>query len=848
MSFLRACSIRLRNMFRKQNMERDFSDELNSHLEMHIADNLRAGMSPEEARRSALITLGGVEQTKQKYRDRWGMPWLDTLAQDFSFGARILRKNYGFTLIAVAALALGIGFSSVVFSIFYNGVLHPFPYRDADRLTAITTYDAKTGEEYGSYYHLDEVAAFRNESHTLDDVVGYSGWEAIYTAHGISQSLHGCVLTPNGMDFWGVRPMLGRGLSEQDAQTSSTADASQVVLLSYGFWKSAFQQDKEVIGTTMVLGGQPRTIIGVMPPRFVLFGADFYVPVAWNRPEPTFQAMMAGEPGRFLATGIVKPHVSAEAINADLQQIAQPMSVKYKQEYPEKFRMGTRLMSDAIVGDFKKTLLVLIGSVALLLFISSSNVASLLLVHNSARAKEIALRAALGASRGRLIRQLLMESFILGTVGCAAGSFLAYAGLHTAMAMRDVAPLQIPGEADVSLNMPVLLFAVGVALLTTLLFGLSPAFFAVGKDVRDNLQGAGVNAKSSDRGNRLRYALVVGQVGLSLLLLVFAGLMIRSFVAVTHFDYGFSTRNILISEVHFPAQRYESVESKRSYFETALARIAALPGVTHVATAIGLPLEGGPGTRDVTIPGKPHAENWMTAIEPVSEGYFQTLGLQLLHGRLLSAADVASASRVAVVNRTLVEKYFGKEDPVGHQIKFNAFDEMPVTPHDTYYEIVGVVSDFRNGRVERPTLPQAFIPGTHFPEFGDRSLLVRTSVEPTSLLNTIRQTMSDVDSTPVLADAGTLDAFLDQYELVKPRFRVISFSVCAGIGLGLSMIGRIRRHGLFRSPANPRLRRAHGLGCPSRKYSATRPTSGLFLVGGGVIVGLIAAALCVRLV
>jgi predicted permease len=846
MSLLRAAAVRLRNMFRKQNMERDFTDELNSHLEMHIADNLRAGMSPEEARRAALITLGGVEQTKENYRARWGLPWMDTLAQDFSFGARILRKNYGFTLIAVAALALGIGFSSVVFSIFYNGVLHPFPYRDAERLTAIITYEAKNSEDYRSYFHLDEVAAFRNESHTFDDVVGYSGWDAIYTAHGISESLHGCVLTPNGMDFWGVRPFLGRGLSEQDAQTSGTAAASQVILLSYGFWKRAFHEDKNVLGTAMMLNSQPRTIIGVMPPRFVLFGADFYVPVSWNRPEATFQAMMNGEPNFFLATGLVKPHVAPDAVAADLQQIAQRTALKYKQNYPEKFRMGTRLMSEAIVGDFKKTLLVLIGSVALLLFISSSNVASLLLVHNSARAKEIALRAALGASRGRLIRQLLMESFILGTIGCTAGSFLAYAGLRTAMAMRNVAPLQIPGEADVSLNMPVLLFAVAVSLLTTLLFGLSPAFFAVGKDVRDNLQGAGVNAKSSDRGNRLRYTLVVGQVALSLLLLVFAGLMIRSFVAVTHFDYGFSTRNILVSQVDFPAQRYESADSKRAYFEPALARLAALPGVTHVATAIGLPLEGGPGTRDVTIPGKPHTENWMTAIDGVSEGYFQTLGLQLLHGRLLSAADVASARRVAVVNRTLVEKYFGKEDPVGHQIKFNEFDDMPVTPHDAYFEIVGVVSDFRNGRVERPTLPQAFIPYT-FSGIGDRSLLVRTSVEPTSLLNTIRQTMSEVDSAPVLAHAGTLDAFLDQYELVKPRFRVISFSVCAGIGLGLSMIGLFGVMAYFVALQTHDLGVRMALGAQAGNILQLVLRQGLFLVGGGVLVGLVAAALCVRL-
>jgi putative ABC transport system permease protein len=844
MKRLRAYLIRLRNIFRKERMDRELSAELASHLEMHAADNLREGMTPEEARREALMKLGGVEKTKEECRERRGITWLETLAQDLNFGARILRKNYGFTLVAVAALALGIGFSSVVFSIFYNGVLHPFPYRNAERLTAISVYDGKSGEEFRSFFHLDEVAALRKENHTFDDIVGYSGWDAIYTQKGTSEPLHGCVLTPNGMDFWGVRPLIGRGLSEQDLRGDSTASGSQVVLLGYGFWKRAFHGDKGVLGSTMVLNRQPRTIVGVMPQRFVLYGADFYVPVSWNRAAPSFQAQMEGEPGYFLATGIAKSNVTRETIAADLQQLAERLAVKYKKDYPEHFRMGTRLMSEAIVGDFKKTLIILIGSVTLLLFISSSNVASLLLVHNSARAKEIALRTTLGASRGRLIRQLLIESVMLGAAGCAAGCFLAYVGLRAATTLGSA--LQIPGEADVSLNMPVLLFAVGVSLLTTLLFGLSPALFAVGKDVRGNLQSAGVNANASRTGDRIRSVLVVGQVALSLLLLVSAGLMIRSFAAVTHFDFGFSTRNILVAEVHFPAGQYDSVEGKRAYFEAALMRLNALPGVTSAATSIGLPLEGGPGSDDVTIPGKTHEEKWTTAFDGVSDGYFQTLGLELLRGRLLSASDVAGARRVAVVNHTLVEKYFGQQDPIGQQIKFNVLDEIPVTPHDAYFEIVGVVSDFRNRRIERSILPQAFIPYT-FAGLGDRSLLVRTAVEPTSLLNTIRQTMGQVDANPVLAHAGTLDDFLQEHEFMKPRFRVISYSTCAAIGLGLSMIG------LFGVMAYSVVLQTHdfgvrmALGAQAENILGLVLRQGLLLVGGGVLLGLVAAFLGVRL-
>jgi predicted permease len=844
MKLLRATFARLRNLFRKERLDREFSDELNSHLELHTADNLRAGMSPQEARRAALLKLGGVEKTREEYREQRGIAWLETAGQDLAFGVRILRKNPGFTLVAVLALALGIGFSSVVFSLFYNGVLHPFPYRDADRLTAITMVDAQHPDDGRAYFELDELSAFRTDNHTFDDIVGYTGWGAVYAHDGQRETLHGCVLTPNGMDFWGVHPLIGRGLMEQDSQPG----ASPVVLLSYSFWKREFHEDPSAIGKPIVLNDASRTIIGVMPRRFGLFGADIYIPIAWNSPEPTFQEVSDGAPWYFMATGILKPHVSAATVSADLQPIAERFAHLPNRFYPPHFKMATSSMVDAIIGnDFRRTFLLLIGMVALLLSISSSNVASLLLVHTSARAREITLRSTLGASRGRLIRQLLMESLVLGAAGCAAGCLLAFAGLRVAMLFSGT--LNLPGEADISLNVPVLLFAVAVSLVTTLLFGLSPAFFAVGKDIRGKLQGSGsgVKVSSSRRGARLRSALVVGQVALSLLLLVFAGLMIRSFRAVTHFDLGMQTKNVFVSLVHFPPRQYESAESKRAYFEPALARLATIPGVLSAATAVGLPFEGGPGSLDVTIPGKTHNDKWTTALEPCSEGYFRTVGLQLLRGRLLSAQDIAGAARVAVVNHTLVDKYFGQQDPLGQHIKFNELDNMPGMPHDAYFAIVGVVSDFRFYGMDRPSPPHAFIPYT-FSGFGDRSLLVRTAVDPTLLTGSIRQALGDVDPNPVLSETTTLDAFLNDHAFVKPRFRVISFGTCAAIGLLLSMIG------LFGVMAYSVALQTHdlgvrmALGAQSESILRLVLRQGLVLVGSGVLLGLAAALLTARLV
>jgi putative ABC transport system permease protein len=486
----------------------------------------------------------------------------------------------------------------------------------------------------------------------------------------------------------------------------------------------------------------------------------------------------------FIATGLVKRNVDRQTAAGDIQVIAKQLATLHARDYPEHFQMTARPLNEVIVDDFKQTLFLLIAAVVLLLLISSSNVASLLLTHHSARAREIAMRSALGASRGRLIRQLFVESVLLGLAGCLAGCLLAYLGLES---VRFVPGIAVPGEADMSLNVPALIFAVLLSFLTTLLFGLSPSFLAVKKDLRTSLQSEGVNASGSRSGGRIRAGLVVGQVALSMVLLVFAGLMIRSFIAVSNFDPGIRTQGLLHAVVHFPAHQYERADSKRAFFEQLLPRVSTLPGVTSAAVCIGLPLMDGPRSDDVTIPGKPHDKHWATGFDAVSEGYFSAVGLQLLRGRLLSATDVFGARRVAVVNNTLVKSFLGDEDPIGHQIKFNVLDEIPDTPHDAYFEIVGVVNDLQSFQRE-PSAPQAYVPYT-FSGFGDRSLLVRTVTNPVLLANNLRHVLADVDGNTVLVHPETLEERLNKFVYMKPKFRLISFSICAGIGLGLALIG-----------------------------------------------------------
>jgi predicted permease len=843
---IRAWFFRMAGLFHKETSDRELTAEMESHLQLHIEDNLRAGMNAEQARRQALIKLGGLEQAKESIREQRGFPLVDALMQDLRYALRLLRNNPGFSVVAVVALALGIGFSSVIFSVFYNGVLRPFPYRDSGRLTAINLLDTQNRPQGSrSMFHLDEVAAFRAGNQTFDDIVAYSSQDLVYSTKGFKEPEHGCALTPNAMDFWGVPPLLGRGLTEQD----SLPGANPVVLLNYKFWKRMFQENKSVLGSTIMLNGQARTVIGVMPPRFQLYAAEMYVPIAWNRPEPPqSQAMDNGDPFFFIATGIRKRNVSLQTAAADLQGIAQHLVPLHRQDYPEHFRIDTRSMSEVIVGDFRQTLILLIAAVALLLLISSSNVASLLLAHTSARAKEIALRAALGASRSRLIRQLFVESLVLGAAGCVAGCLFAYLGLNAAVSLSPV--MQLPSEADITLNRPVLLFAVGLSLLTTILFGLSPALFAVRKDLRTNLQSTGVNVNASTRGSRIRSFLVVGQVALSMLLLVFAGLMMRSFFALKHVDPGFHTENLLTLEIRFPPHQYDSAESKRAYFEQALARVAVLPGVANAAESWRLPLRGGPTSDDVTIPGKPHDKQWTTAFEACSESFFQTLGVQLLEGRLLSPADIAGARRVAVVNRTLAKSFFGNENPLGQQIKFKLLDDIRETPHNAYFEIIGVVSDFKNSEIQDPTLPEAFVPYT-FSGFADRGFLVRTTGNPSLLMNSVRQVLTDVDPdvdpNPEGNQPITVDEFLQQNTYVKPRFRSLSFGICAITGLALALIGLFGVMAYSVSLQTHELGVRMALGAQTGNILALVLRKGLLLVGGGVLLGLLAAFFSVRI-
>jgi predicted permease len=779
----------VRRIWHKAQTEKRLDSELQFHLEQQVADYVAAGTTPEEARRRANLEFGGVERFKEECRDARPETHVHAFLYDLRYAWRGLRKDLRFSLLVVFALMLGIGCSSIIFSIVYNGVLHPFPYRDSDRLVALSVIDPGEPDRKGrTMFTLEEIRAFREQSHTFEDVAGWSNWWVLYSNGKGTERLHGARVTPNAFELLGVQPILGRSLAPEDAK----AGAPPVVAIDYRLWRKTFHSDPGVIGREIFLDQKPVTIVAVMPKRFTTDGADLWSPVpAESEKLDPHKPDFGKEPTYFFASGILRRGVSQTEAAADLDVIAKQFAAQYPQDYPKQFAMKAQSLSDAVIAEFKAVVDFLCAAVGMLLLISSSNVANLLLTRATAREREIALRASIGASRGRLMRQLLTESLLLAAGGCLAGALFAYSGL---LLMIRYMPPRVPGEADMSMNLPVLTFAIVVSLVTVLLCGLSPALHAVSGNYRGKLIGMG-SVATSLRQTRLRSALVIAEIALAMVLLVCAGLTVRSFRALSRLPVGFDPSHVTTASLTPPMGRYTTVPAKKQFFDEVLRRVSAVPGVVAAATTVTVPTESGWGSI-LTIPGKTpppteahptHEPLWGTGLDLCSEDLFRVLDVRLLKGRLLTATDIAEARRVAVVNEAFVRKFFEGEDPIGQRFKLNDFDRIPDTPRDAYFEIIGVISDVQNRGMDGPP-QEVYLPYT-FTGFGYRWLLVRTSVKPETVLNEIREQIWSVDPTVAISDAESMNSVLARAYLAGPQFAMFAISAFASVGLLLVIIG-----------------------------------------------------------
>jgi putative ABC transport system permease protein len=774
----------LRRLFHKYLMEKQMDAELRFHLEQRVRDYVASGMNQEEACRRAHLAFGGLEQVKQDCREARVESHVEDFLRDLQYAFRSLSKDRRFALIAVFALALGIGATTVMFSVIYNIVFDPVPYRDFQRSVVFEMRDlTSTGDKGGrDHYTIPEFLAVREQNHVFEDIVGNYQLDILYADGKGTRRFLGGYVTTNGFDFLGVPPILGRFFSPDDGRPG----APLVFMMNYRLWQTEFHGDPKILGANFFLNGKARTLIGIMPQRFNGYGSSLWLPLGLS-PGADGTSFPVKDPPVIWALARLKKGVSLQAATADLDAIVHGLAqVNPGELYPQQFKVVTRTLLDFVVGDFQNTLYALLAAVFLLLLIACGNVGNLLLARATVREREIAVRASLGASRGRLIRQLLVESFVLAATACVAGCLFAYVGLKGLVAI--IPPGPIPEETVIELNPAVLLFALAIAVLTTLICGLAPALHAVRGNLQLRMTNSGKGAGGGFRHGRLRSGLVIAEVALSIMLLTGAGLMMRSFFTLTHVDLGFNPERMLYARVAPAADgRYDTAVKKKLFFGQVLQRVKALPGVITATVSLSVPPLWGAGSF-ITVPGKTHSERWESMFDLCSDGYIQTLGLRLLRGRLLSETDIDSGRHVAVVNQAFARAYFGSENPLGQKIKFNAFDEIPETPHDAYFEVVGVVADFRNRGLIEPLAPEAFLPYS-ISGFGHRVILAKTAVDPKSLLPSVQREIWTVDSNAAVANSGSVKDLLAEEAYARPQFGLIAIGAFAGIGLALVLIG-----------------------------------------------------------
>ena len=700
---------------------------------------------------------------------------MDGLWQDLRFALRSLRKDRGFVVTCVTALGLGIGSTTAIFSVIDNVLLHPFPYTGSERIYGFRIVEGNSnGLQDRNYFSVPEFLDYQRHNRIFTDTMGVWETTTLMGSGDRLEPLDTDTVTDNAFQFLGVAPLLGRGIVPGDGKPG----ALPVFVLSYKVWVSRFGGDPNIVGQTFLMNDKPTTLVGVMPRRFAFWGGDIWMPTAADPAEP------GAERRNFVLYGHLRPGLDVTAAEADFGGLAKQLSAIYPRSYPAQFTVRLDSLGYIAVGRFRYALLTLLAAVGLLLLIACANVANLLLARSTVRQKEVALRMTLGAGRWRIVRQLMTESILLSLAGAAAGCLFASAALEGLIALVPL--YTFPDEALISLNREVLLATVAVTLATAFVFGLAPALASSRGDLNEPLRAA-ARGNTGFRRGRIRYALVAGEVTLSMLLLTGSGLLMRTFFLERQVDLGIRTSHVLTTMVALPSARYGSTDSQARFLRELLPRLEALPGVISASAASGYPQNPGNGT-EFEVPGVAHFERWKGSFVPCSRQYFQTIGLRLLAGRLPTADDENGKQKVAVINQSMARKYFGRQDPLGQPLMIYDLKNAPEPIANPRFEVIGVVSDMKNQGLREEPAPEAFIPYS-VAGYGQDVIFMRTVGDPAALNRSLTTEILRLDRNVIPQQIMTLDAILDIGQYARPRFGLGLFSAFAGIGLVLVTIG-----------------------------------------------------------
>lgn len=722
---LRAWVRRLRGVFQPGDREQEIAEELASHLQLHIDDYLQRGVTPEEARRRALISLG-MERTKQEYRERSTIPAIENFLRDTRFGLRSLSKSPGYALIIILSLALGIGATTAVFSVIYGVLLNPYPYPAADRMVHLLVQDA-AGHLVWPLYSGSQFRKVRQAS-CIDDAVGYRNREWDITGNDLPEALTSTDLTPNGFGYFGVHALLGRGLQPSDV--SSGQVAKPVTVLAYKFWLRYYDGDPHVVGKSIQLNHVNYTIVGVAPPRFTWGNGDLFLP-----------AVISNDPSLKLEINLrLKPGVSLQSAQAELGSLLRQFAKQNPQQFPRNFRPHLTPLNEVFEHQVGPILYLLLGAVGLLLLIGCSNVSILGMARGTARKQELAVKSALGANRGRLLCSLLTESLLLSLVGAGAGILLAYQLVD--FIRHRLPQSSFPGEAVIPINLSVLAFCVALSLICGILSGLSGALEFSRPQIDEILRASSSKVAGHVHGKLLHRALIVGQVALTVVLLSGTGAAMQSIMRIAHRPLGFDPHHVM--EIGFPINEhaYPHWKVRRQYLSALRDAVASTPGVTGAAISLyATPPNGGWDT-SFLLRGHSETESRRISAHFVSSDYFRVLRIPLLSGRLWDSAESARGDQVGLINQAMQREFFRSQNPIGQFIRLPKIGylqySLPAPKEGDWIEIVGVVGNAVDDGWDRPVKPAIYTPFSTLMARGTQ-ILVRTQGPPLALLPAIRR-------------------------------------------------------------------------------------------------------------
>jgi putative ABC transport system permease protein len=826
--------LRMRSLFHGQKADEELDEELRDHIELKTEQYISQGMTPQQARRAALLEMGGIEKRKEECRDARGVHFLETFAQDLRYGVRMLRKSPGFAAIAIVTLALGIGANTAIFSYVNAWLIKPLPFPQADRLMVLLSHDTKKGWTSNGVTSSADYFDYEKQNSSFEQLVPWTSWYFNLTGDGPPDRVLGGLVGWNFFQTLGAQPLLGRTFLPQESQPAS----SHVAIISRGLWESRFAADPRIIGRVVTVQGETYSIVGVMPAnfQFSLMGiSNMWAPLAMDDKQRNDRGS-----SWFSAFGRLKPGVTQQQAGADLAAISSRLEKLYPQTNTNQTTLISSMLFEIGKNEGTQQIMICFCLVGFVLLIACANVANLMLARASSRAKEFAVRGVLGAGRWRLARQLLTESLLLFTFGGAAGALFGIWGVHW---IENAIPDRIRGYivnyGRGTLDLPTFAYTFGIAILCGVLFGLAPAFGSSGLDVNRSLKESAGQISGGRVARRLRNVFVTSEIALAVVVLVCTLLLVQDFAHMVYGDIGFQSHNLMVTQLVLPPAKYKTDAQIRGFYDPVLARVRALPEIVAAAASEYIPFSDSNQVKMIHIVGRPPAqpgEALGAEYSAITPGYFQTMQMVLLRGRAFASSDGPDSRKAVVINETLLRQQFSQVDPIGQQLEVG-------DTHDIC-TIIGVVRDTKLFTLSDRPVRQIYVPAAQFPS-AYMSVVTRTSRPSTEAASAIRTAVWSVDADQPVSTVRTMDDLITERNTPN---RILT-QLLTFFGVLALLLGAIGIYGVTAQSVQRRIQEIGirmALGASSSDVIRMILAQGLKLASAGIACGLLAAAAVTR--